>query len=65
MSDSKWRSPCQGGSISSFKLDSTTKSGVKIISNSDDAVERMKTKQIFNDLKIDTKYRKVNYVHFI
>ena len=65
MSDSKWRSPCQGGSISSFKLDSTTKSGIKIISNSDDAVERLKTKQTFNDLKIDTKYRKVNYVHFI
>ena len=65
MSDSKWRSPCQGGSISSFKLDSTTKSGIKIISNSDDAVERLKTKQTFTDLKIDTKYRKVNYVHFI
>ena len=65
MSDCEWRSPCQGSSISSFKLDSTTKSGIKIISNSDDGVERLKAKQIFNDLKIDTKDKQINHVHFI
>ena len=65
MSDCEWRTPCQGSSISSFKLDSTTKFGNKIISNSDDGVERLKAKQIFNDLKIDTKDKKINHVHFI
>ena len=54
MSDCEWRSPCQGSSISSFKLDSTTKSGIKIISNSDDGVERLKAKQNFNDLDFIT-----------